>query len=55
METNVDTQRTFLVELQETVNLGMFFYWLIVVIHNVPTYISYMLKRSKTTSTIFLS
>jgi len=35
METNVDTQRTFLVELQETVNLGMFFYWLIVVIHNV--------------------
>ena len=35
METNVDTQRILLVELQATVNLSMFFNWLIVVIHNV--------------------
>ena len=35
METNVDTLRILLVELQATVNLGMFFNWLIVVIHNV--------------------
>ena len=33
METNVGTQRILLV--QATVNLGMFFNWLIVVIHNV--------------------
>ena len=34
METNVDTQRNLLVELQATVNLGMVFNRLIVVIHN---------------------
>ena len=37
METNVDTQRILLVELQATVTLGMFFNWLIVVIHNVQS------------------
>jgi len=35
METNTDTQRILLVELQASVNLDMFFNWLIVVIHNV--------------------
>jgi len=35
METNVGTSRIVLVELQVTVHLGMFFNWLIVVIHNV--------------------
>jgi len=35
METNVDTQWILLVELQATVNLSLFFNWLIVVIHNV--------------------
>jgi len=35
METNVDTQRILLVELQATVHFGMVFNWLIVVIHNV--------------------
>ena len=35
METNVNTQRILLVEPQATVNLGMFFNWLIVVINNV--------------------
>jgi len=35
METNTNTQRILLVELQASVNLDMFFYCLIVVIHNV--------------------
>ena len=35
METNVTTQRIVLVELQTSVNEGMSFNWLIVVIHNV--------------------
>ena len=36
MKTNVDTKRILLVELQAAVNLGMFFNWLVVVIHNLP-------------------
>ena len=50
METNVATECFLLVELQTLVNLGMSFYWLIVIIHNVW---SQWLKGCKRTSMIF--